>query len=334
MHMTNAGTNRQEKPMKLSGFLIQPAATVASMALLAGCASQSASVADTAQAISYQCGQRSLVVTTTGERLRLFSQGDAHDLEAVVAASGARYQGVDDNRTEFWSKGDSARVTLAGQPLPECVRAGALPASLVARGNEPFWSVQLESDRMTLRTPDGEQSVAAQVESASDGGWLVTAPDEGLSLALHPELCQDSMADMMYPMSASLIQDGQAYPGCAGEPGLLLQGIDWRVTHLEGAATGAGHSVTLAFDPEGRIYGQAPCNRYFGSYTLTGEGLSIGALGSTLMACQEDAMARERRLMNLLPDVRAFRVSEAPLTLELLGTEGVLLRAKPAAAGH
>lgn len=315
--------------MKLNGFAVQSTVTAATIALLTGCATQSASVADTGQATSYRCGQRSLVVTGSGDRLRLFSQGDVHDLEAVAAASGARYQGVDDNHTEFWSKGDSARVTLAGKPLPECVRAGALPASLVARGNEPFWSIELEGDRMTLRTPDGEQAVAAQVASTNDGGWLVNAADGGLQLTLYPELCQDSMADMMYPMTASLLRNGEAYPGCAGDPGLLLQGIDWEVAQLEGTLPNAGQAITVAFGPEGRIFGQGPCNRYFGSYSLSGEGLSIGALGSTLMACQEDAMRLEQQLLNLLPEVRAFRVSESPLTLQLLGADGILLQAHP-----
>ncbi len=68
----------------------------------------------------YQCGD--VVVSAdfhgTGP-VELRFAGKALKLPQVASGSGARY--ADDNGNEFWSKGDDAMFTIAGQPMRNCV---------------------------------------------------------------------------------------------------------------------------------------------------------------------------------------------------------------------
>jgi len=43
--------------------------------------------------------------------------------------------------------------------------------------------------------------------------------------------------------------------------------------------------ITITFPEEGKIAGQAPCNRYFGSQTAPFPWFEVKGLGSTKMAC-------------------------------------------------
>ncbi|MGX0902552.1 heat shock protein HslJ [Roseovarius sp. MBR-79] len=65
-------------------------------------------------------------------------------------------------------------------------------------------------------------------------------------------------------------------------------------------------------------YGSTGCNRFIGDFTLTGEGLAFGALGSTLMACSDALMAQERQMLDALENVRRFDLG-ADGALHLIG---------------
>lgn len=46
--------------------------------------------------------------------------GRRFDLKPVVAASGARYEALDEPRTSLWDKGNRATVVIEGESWPEC----------------------------------------------------------------------------------------------------------------------------------------------------------------------------------------------------------------------
>ncbi len=60
-----------------------------------------------------------------------------------------------------------------------------------------------------------------------------------------------------------------------------------------------GNVPTLTFHADGRISGNGGCNNFFGNFKLTGRTISIGALGSTKMACEE-AMELEQAYFKVL----------------------------------
>jgi uncharacterized membrane protein len=109
---------------------------------------------------------------------------------------------------------------------------------LVARGNEPFWSLRVQGDRARWITPDdmeGAVHAPARWGEASPGsggrddvaGWTLTAPgipgwdEEGpggpLTLHLTPERCVDTMSGARFPFTALVERDGREWKGCAVE---------------------------------------------------------------------------------------------------------------------
>ena len=62
----------------------------------------------------------------------------------------------------------------------------------------------------------------------------------------------------------------------------------------------------VQFEAEGRVVGDAGCNRFFGSYEEDGDTLKIGPLGTTRMACIPDMMATEKRFLDALGKAAAF----------------------------
>ncbi|MGV6811145.1 MAG: META domain-containing protein, partial [Brevirhabdus sp.] len=57
----------------------------------------------------------------------------------------------------------------------------------------------------------------------------------------------------------------------------------WTLQELDG--TPFPHRATLSFPEEGKIAGQAPCNRYFGAQTAPYPWFKVDGVGSTKMAC-------------------------------------------------
>ena len=83
-----------------------------------------------------------------------------------------------------------------------------------------------------------------------------------------------------------------------------LAGSGWRPTEIGSIEVPTGSQMILHFDGEGKVVGHSGCNRFFGTYNLTGNRIEIGALGATRMACPEPVMEREFRFLQALEDAR------------------------------
>ena len=75
-------------------------------------------------------------------------------------------------------------------------------------------------------------------------------------------------------------------------PALVLRGSRWIATMINNGRGGVasvveGTEVTAEFGTDGRVAGSGGCNRFSGEYTLEGDGLAIGPVASTRMACLE-----------------------------------------------
>ena len=71
------------------------------------------------------------------------------------------------------------------------------------------------------------------------------------------------------------------------------------------------------------LAGFAGCNRYFGTYTLTGTTLRFGPVGMTRMACSE-GMQLEQQLSTALEATRGYTLNANQLTL--VGSQGPVAR--------
>jgi heat shock protein HslJ len=74
----------------------------------------------------------------------------------------------------------------------------------------------------------------------------------------------------------------------------LLQGAAWRVIAIDDELVAEDAIGTIEFFADGLVAGQAFCNRFSGRHALSGEGLRIGPLASTRMACSEPLMTLEK----------------------------------------
>lgn len=88
---------------------------------------------------------------------------------------------------------------------------GALPAGLRCFGNEPFWSLALDSDQLVYATPEGERTFARDailstgifrhprraITSSDDAGRVVAS--------IVPMACSDGMSDRAFGLDATVV---------------------------------------------------------------------------------------------------------------------------------
>ena len=310
------------------------ASTVSTVLLLAGCAtgpSGPGPASEVPLTTRLRCGDQEIAAGFGDEAMRLKLGDETFDLREVVSASGSKYEAVGDPTTTFWSKGRNATLVVRGRSYPECVPAEAASGPFRARGNEPAWTLDIASDRMTLLTDYGQKrlEVPTPVAERSPGVTRYRSSSGGSSLSatISDRVCSDSMSGMPYPKSVEVVADGRRLAGCGGEPAALLEGAEWTVESLGGAGLVEGSRVTLAFGADGRVSGSASCNGFTGAYALTGEGLSIGNVATTRKACPPPLMEQEAAFLAALGTVQRFEITpEGKLALLAEDGKGIVAR--------
>ena len=219
-------------------------------------------------------------------------------------------------------------ASLCLAALPACAQKGpgildSLAGDYVARGNEPGWRVTVGTETVDIVAAYGEdeRSTPRSATQVSDMGQTLDMPQINARLSVEDRLCHDDMSGMPYPQRAVLTLDSQEYRGCGGEARSLLTGAEWRIEDVMGGGVVDGAEVTITFDETGRISGRAACNRYFGGYQLTGEGVSFGQMASTQMACAPSLMTLERKMLDALGQVQRFDFDETGALLLIGGPQ-------------
>jgi heat shock protein HslJ len=218
-----------------------------------------------------------------------------------------------DSTTWLWSKGDRITISVRGTTHPECRVAGAEEERFRARGNEPFWSLEITRSTLTFRTPEGSPITLPSPRPEIVGGsrrYAARGEGHDLAATVTDRVCADDMTGMPYPSAVTAVVDGKEYRGCGGEPAALLQGKEWVVEDIDRGGIIDRSRVTLNFDAQDRVFGRGGCNTYNGRYTLTGEGLSVANPVTTLKACAESLMRQEQRFLEILGSVQRFELSE------------------------
>jgi heat shock protein HslJ/membrane-bound inhibitor of C-type lysozyme len=294
------------------------AALAASVALAAGCIQPDRTGPDKgAQPVIkgetfYLCGHTPVAFSAPAGRARMNVAGESFVLKPAVSASGARYTAVDDTATGFWSKGERALVTVRGRELPECraLREPELP--FTARGQEPGWMITIDADAILINADYGALKLRLPKTEPLmiDEGFLYRTESEGrrLAVAIRPDICVDVATGMPHPYRVRYELDGKANAGCGGDPQRLLTGLEWIVETIGGVPVAEKSEPTIIFLEEGRVAGNASCNRFTGSFQLTGEGLSFGQMANTMMACEEPLSSQEARFLELLQKTHRFEI--------------------------
>lgn len=271
-----------------------------------------------------RCGETELEIGFIDDHARMRVDGQTIDLYPVPAASGAKFAAQDDAHTYFWSKGNSAMVSLAGDVLPECVAAvPADHAPFRARGNEPGWNLEIRGNRLELTLDYGARQLEAKLPKPvhNEAMRVYELPERDLSIRISDQPCRDSMTGMPYPSTVAIEIEDRQLNGCGGEPSALLEGPEWTVRSLAGESVPDEVSVTIHFLENDRVAGSSGCNRFMGGYQLSGEGLSFGQLAGTMMACAEPQMQTEQRFLELMQAVVRFEIAPDGALLLVTGDD-------------
>ena len=105
-----------------------------------------------------------------------------------------------------------------------------------------------------------------------------------------------------------------------GAPQNPLNGTAWQVTgyYVGGAVASpiVGTTLTSRFDAS-QISGNAGCNTYNGSYSVSGTSISIGQLATGMMACSDvpGQMEQEQAFLAALQSSSTFQFNGSSLEL-------------------
>lgn len=206
----------------------------------------------------------------------------------------------------------------------------AATSSFSARGNEPNWRVEITEATITFQVIGGETVTLApkpkaQVSNGTET-FLARVNGQVFSLMIADQICVDSMSGMPHPKTVVVKLGEQTYSGCGGNPASLLQG-EWLIDEIDGRAIVAKSQPSIDFGPDGKLSGNGSCNRYFGPYVLSGEGLKISDLASSRMACEQPLMDQEALLLKSLQETSRFEINGEGV-LVLRGGNGVSVVAR------
>ncbi len=201
-------------------------------------------------------------------------------------------------------------LTVGVNVMPQGVAAQSQP--YVARGQEPGWSLTIDAQRITLSKMGGERFEAATParRTGPDGDrYDVMLDGKAVQIRIATKLCRDIMSGMPHPDSVTISGLGPTLNGCGGAPRALLGDAEWTIAEINASPVQAGTSPTIQFIDDA-VAGNGSCNRYRGAFTLTGEGLRIEKLASTMMACPEPAMQQEHALLRQLEATQRFDIRD------------------------
>lgn len=131
------------------------------------------------------------------------------DIEVVARDSGGSWGRVNRGEMSGW-----VHLRYLSEQ-PGVWTSGALPATLVCRGTEPFWSARPLGDKLQV-TRMGEADELIDIRSVADTGprGRTVTLGETAVLDLRPEACSDGMSDAAFGLSVRLGLASGALRGC------------------------------------------------------------------------------------------------------------------------
>lgn len=173
----------------------------------------------------------------------------------------------------------------------------------VASGNEPFWNVEIDFEKMmTFGTMEEPQMMTTPVpaptrpQDVNAISYRANTEKGNLYVTIFKEKCTDSMSGLESPYKVRVtVKPGDSdvyvdYTGCGRYLGNYRLNDIWALTAMDGveiAPSDFPNGVpTLDLQlKQGKVFGQAGCNRMNGTITAGDGSLTFGPLASTKMAC-------------------------------------------------
>ena len=116
------------------------------------------------------------------------------------------------------SVGDVAESQTLKAGLPQKIESKKTSKKFVARGNEPFWTIQANEETLTWVTPDnlqGRQLKVGKVISADNVKFIGVDGDNDFSLLVIQTPCVDTMSGEVFDFEAVWTHGSERNVGCA-----------------------------------------------------------------------------------------------------------------------
>lgn len=94
---------------------------------------------------------------------------------------------------------------------------------------------------------------------------------------------------------------------------ISLTGTSWWVEDIAGKGVIDMSHTTIEFPEEGKIGGDAGCNRYFGGVEITGSSMKTGPLAGTRKMCAPALMDQEMAFYQVMGKVTSWEIAETGL---------------------
>jgi len=257
----------------------------------------------------FLCGKKTLKLIAHNKQRQLHLEDDVYHLQAVVSASGAKYQSADE-QVLFWDKGSEAMLSMADYDWPVCARVSQDVLALFpfrAHGNEPGWTLSANVDEVVLDWNYGQQHLVMPYPelNLTHSGFVLHSEANVplLKVNVLHSLCRDSMSGRPYPQHVELRYGDLHLSGCGGNSYTLLTGKEWVVEDIGAQGMIDFTRVTMQFDNEGRLSGHAGCNQYTTAYEFN-EQLDIADPITTRKSCAPSLMKQEQRFLKFLSEVQ------------------------------
>ena len=99
------------------------------------------------------------------------------------------------------------------------------------------------------------------------------------------------------------------------EPTASVFGQLWVVDYVDGIGAITAPQVTFRVSEAGKAGGSGPCNTYFATAKVDGQGIAISEIGWTYKACAPEVMAEKRPLFDALAKAASYKVDVGKLTI-------------------
>lgn len=146
-----------------------------------------------------QAAPVSLYVEAYGERAPADEMPQAQGFEGIFVLEDILYAGM------------PGEIGGCDAPAPTYV--------VMARGNEPFWSVEVRDDQMIWRQPEAPTEIQfGEPQTINAEGavrYAVSVAQHELELMIHAQGCHDSMSGEYFAYTAKARLDGREFSGCA-----------------------------------------------------------------------------------------------------------------------
>lgn len=200
-----------------------------------------------------------------------------------------------------------------------------------ARGNEPFWSLDIYSDNKIVFSEMGQPDIVAlnykEEKSDRENEIIISAQTDKVELVvkIFRDSCQDNMSGEMFDHRISVRIKNSSFDeivldGCGKYLYDYRLNDIWVMEEMTDVVLNKENLMKglpiFEFNfSEMRVSGHAGCNQFFGEINLKGNTISFGTLTSTKMACP-DMSVEQKVFQSLNQNNFTYKIDKHKLILE------------------